>query len=75
MSEEFLVFFYFKKSSKNLRTDAVFTLQEFCVYEQLQRQEKHHQDDTGHQDTVETSAEQTDLPQGYTATTTRLQPV
>lgn len=57
------------------RTDAVFTLQEFCVYEQLQRQEEHHQDDTGHQDTVEAGAEQTDLPQGYTATTTRLQPV
>lgn len=73
MSEEFPLFKKKKKVPK--RTDAVFTLQEFCVYEQLQRQEEHHQDDTGHQDTVEAGAEQTDLPQGYTATTTRLQPV
>lgn len=53
----------------------VFTLQEFGVDEQLQRQEEHHQDDAGHQDTVEAGTEQTDLPQGHTAPTAGLQPV
>lgn len=59
----------------NKQPCTLFTLQEFGVYEQLQRQEKHHQDDTGHQDTVEASAEQTDLPQGHTAAAAGLQPV
>lgn len=52
-----------------------FTLEEFGVYEELQREEKHHQDDAGHQDTVETGAEQTDLPQGHSTATAGLQPV
>lgn len=52
-----------------------FTLEEFGVYEQLQREEKHHQDDAGHQDTVEAGAEQTDLPQGHSTATAGLQPV
>lgn len=56
-------------------SETVFTLQEFGVDEQLQRQEEPHQDDAGHQDTVEAGTEQTDLPQGHAATTARLQPV
>lgn len=50
-------------------------MQELGVDEQLQRQEEHHQDDAGHQDTVEAGAEQTDLPQGHTASAAGLQPV
>lgn len=53
----------------------VLTLQEFGVYEQLHRQKEDHQDHTGHQDTVEAGAEQTDLPQGDPAAAARLQPV
>lgn len=53
----------------------MFTLQEFGVDEQLQRQEEHHQEDAGHQDAVEAGAEQADLPQGHAATTAGLQPV
>lgn len=64
-----------KIGETNKQPCTLFTLQEFGVYEQFQGQEKHHQDDTGHQDTVEASAEQTDLPQGHSATAARLQPV
>lgn len=56
-------------------SERVFTLQEFGVDEQLQRQEEPHQDDAGHQHTVEAGAEQADLPQGHAATTAGLQPV
>lgn len=52
-----------------------FTLEEFGVDEQLQREEKHHQDDAGHQDAVEAGAEQTHLPQGHSAAAAGLQPV
>lgn len=50
-------------------------MEEFGVYEQLQREEKHHQDDAGNQDTVETSTEQTDLPKSHSTATAGLQPV
>lgn len=53
----------------------IFTLQEFGVDEQLQRQEEHHQEDAGHQDAVEAGAEQADLPEGHAATAAGLQPV
>lgn len=52
-----------------------FTLEEFGVDEQLQREEKHHQDDAGHQDAVEAGAEQTHLPQGHSSAAAGLQPV
>lgn len=29
------------------------TLQQLGIYEQLQRQQQHHEDDTGHEETVE----------------------
>lgn len=57
------------------QTKQPFTLEEFGVDEQLQREEKHHQDDAGHQDAVESGAEQTHLPQGYSAAAAGLQPV
>lgn len=41
---------------------SIFTLEEFSVDEQLQAQEQDHQEDGGHQDTVEAGAEQTHLP-------------
>lgn len=58
-----------------MKDKQMFTLQEFGVYEKLQWQEKHHQDDAGHQDTVEASAEQTNLPQSHSMATAGLQPV
>lgn len=57
------------------RTKWPFTLEEFGVDEQLQREEKHHQDDAGHKDAVEAGAEQTHLPQGHSSATAGLQPV
>lgn len=51
------------------------TLQKLGVDEQLQTQQHHHQDDTGHQETVKASAQQTHLPRGCPPPTARLQPV
>lgn len=51
------------------------TLQQLGVYEQLQRQQQHHQNDTGHQETVEACRQQTDLPQRCPSPAARLQPV
>lgn len=51
------------------------TLQQLGVDEQLQRQQQHHQNDTGHQETVEARRQQTDLPQRCPSPTARLQPV
>lgn len=51
------------------------TLQQLCVYEQLQRQQQHHQNDTGHQETVEARRQQTDLPQRCPSPAARLKPV
>lgn len=51
------------------------TLQQLDVYEQLQRQQHHHQNDTGHQETVEARRQQTDMPQRCPSPTARLQPV
>lgn len=51
------------------------TLQQLGVYEQLQRQQQHHQNNTGHQETVEARRQQADLPQRRPSPTARLQPV
>lgn len=51
------------------------TLQQLGVYEQLQCQQQHHQNDTGHQETVEARRQQTDLPQCCPSPAARLQPV
>lgn len=51
------------------------TLQQLGVYEQLQRQQHNHQNDTGHQETVEACRQQTDLPQCCPSPTAWLQPV
>ena len=53
----------------------ILTLQELGVYEELQDEEEHHQEDTGHQDAVEARAEQTHLPQSHAPAAARPQPV
>ena len=51
------------------------TLQEFGVDKELQGEENHHQDDTGHQEAVKARTQQTHLPQSSSPPTARLQPV
>lgn len=51
------------------------TLQQLGVDEQLQRQQQPHQEDAGHQETVEPGRQQADLPQRRPLPAAGFQPV